>query len=340
MPGRHAHPGPAPRGPGWARIGPPEVSAPSATGRTVTGMSSPAPEPRGYDLTSFLRSVGSPSLERALMTELPERPECEGAVELLEDSIAQVTAAPMKVAAWLDGVQNAIIVTHREHRGIWLSWAAAGAVGAGAKFAGFRQRLVIMCSTVDREWLEERSPAERRPPFEELTASAPPDLERQAVQLLGRIRERLEVSLVEDLIEQGVGPLVVDGSLIGRTHHPELHGVVKTTRRRYLADESILYNLPAGYRSPLFKIAAGTDGVPVDRYSCYLRLHDARTAPWDFALIRLESFRPEALDPLAARALCERQGQGSGDHRYDRHLAAVAEAEDVLRAFRPAVFEL
>src|SRR4051812_43567786 len=116
----------------------------------MTSPSGPAspltPARRGYDLRTFLRAVGSPSLERALTTEPPDRPEVEGGVELLEDKIAKVTATPMEVAAYIDGVQNAIVVTHREHRGVYLSWAAAGAVAKGSRLSGIRQRLTIMCS--------------------------------------------------------------------------------------------------------------------------------------------------------------------------------------------------
>ena len=71
-----------------------------------------------------------------------------------------------------------------------------------------------------------------------------------------------------------------------------------------------------------------------------MRLHDANSQAWSFGMVRLEAFNPDLLDPLAARALNERQGPHSGDGRYDRHLVSVATCEKLLCARRPMVFDL
>jgi hypothetical protein len=131
---------------------------------------------------------------------------------------------------------------------------------------------------------------------------------------------------------------VVDGSLVARPIRDRVVGVVKTTNRRYLPDESVLWGLPAGWRSPRFKIPEGSQNVGAPRYSCYLRLHDASRQAWNFGLIRLETFDLDLLEPLCALALEERQPAGSLDRRYDRHLAGVRAVEDLLRARRPSIF--
>ena len=116
--------------------------------------------------------------------------------------------------------------------------------------------------------------------------------------------------------------------------------MVKSTRTKYYKDETVLYGMPQGWRSPMFRIPSGSDGCPVDRYSCYVRLHDARFHAWTHGLIRLKTFDPAQLDALAARALVERQSAQSGDCRWDRHRLSVATTEKVLRSRRPDVFDL
>ena len=83
-------------------------------------------------------------------------------------------------------------------------------------------------------------------------------------------------------------------------------------------------------RAQVDRISSGSDGCPVDRYSCCVRLRDARFHSWTHGLIRPETFDPAQLDALAARALVERQSVHSGDGRWDRHLHSVATTEKVL----------
>jgi hypothetical protein len=303
-------------------------------------MTAPATTGAGYDLRTFFRAVGNPLFGPGLTSDPVDRVDCAQEVEMLEETAqVRITAPPLDVQAFIDGVQSCLVVTHREHRPVFLTYQAAGAVGAGAVLLDLRERLTLVHSVADSEWVAEVNQAVGIP-TSELPDLSPPDVERSAYAQLGDWRERLERSLVEDLVDDGVGPLVVDGSLLARPFNTQLGGVVKNVvATRYLPDEAILYGLPEGWRSPIFRLPQGTNGSPYDRYSCYVRLHDARYHSWSHGLIRLEAFDPDVLGPLAARAMVERQFARSGDGRWDRHLVSVATAEKVLRARRPKVFD-
>lgn len=298
-------------------------------------MTSPASSP--HDLRAFFRSVGRFTGERALTSTPLERPEPDVPAELLDTENARIDTVPLPVSAFVDGIQASLVVTYRAHRPVYLSYAAAAAVGPGARALDVRERLVIVCSTLDREWVDSLSTTI---PVEELPLESPVEVERAAVQSLGGAREALERHLVEDLCTQVDDYLVVDGSLTGRPFERRLVGVVKSTNRKYLADESCLYRLAPGWRSPRFKIPAGSAGSQYDRYSCYLRMFDASQRAWNFALIRLEAYSPDVLESLAARCLRERQSPAGGDPRFDRHLASVRATEELLRSRRPGVFAL
>lgn len=288
-----------------------------------------------HDLREFFRAVGHFSGQRALLSTPAEREEPKTPAELLEDDVVEVSGAPLPIAAFVDGIQASLNVTYRSHRPVFLNYVAAGAVGAGARFLGMREKLTVLCSSLDTEWVQS---LQQTIPIEELAATSPLDVERGALATLAGDRESHERHLVEDLISQNVGTLCLDGSLLGRPPLNSLVGVVKSTNKKYLADESMLFRLPQGWRSPIFKIAENTAGVAPDRYSCYLRLTSAEGRAWNFGLIRLEAYTPDLLMPLAARALRERQGVASGDPRFDRHLSSIKACEDALRARRPPVF--
>lgn len=314
----------------------------------------PVPEVQSIDTAATVRPVdpldlrtlfhaigGHTSPQRALTASPAERPEPELPVELLEEKRARVTAKPMQPIGFVDGIQAALTVTWREHRPVYLTFVSAGCVGAGprrqAQLIAVKERLDLVGSHLDAEWLTQLPESA---PVVLLDATEPDQIERAALARLGADRETLERELVTDLVGNGTGTLVLDGSLAKRPVDARLLGVVKTVRTRWLQDESVLWGMPEGWRSPRFKIPAGTHGVEADRYSCYLRLFDAEHRGWDHGLVRLESYDPELLEPLAALAMAERQSKRSRDSRGDRHLASVRACEDVLRARRPVVFGL
>lgn len=255
---------------------------------------------------------------------------------LLDTDPASVSSVePLPVACFVDGIQSSRTVTHREHRPVHLVYVAAGALGAGGAVLGVHEELSLVVSASDQEWAEQLPGGV---PVVALDAQSPFELAAEAVEMLGGARDRLERSLVTELLEREVGTVVVDGSLLGRPTSPAVVGVAKTTATRYLADESVLLNLPEGWRSPRFIIPAGVGGGSFARASCYLRLTDARFRGWDYGLIRLESSDPEILDSFASRCLAERQPTGNADPRGDRHLSTIATIERVLRSRRPHLF--
>jgi len=290
-----------------------------------------------HDLRQLFRAVGRFSRQQALTSSPPDRQDIDGHVDLLDDECAPVDAAAATVAAWIDGIQASMVITHRAHRPVYLSYMAAGAVDGRREPVTTSDRLEIVCSHLDREWVDSLGSTV---PVDEHACEAPPDVERAALDTLGGGRAALEHQVTDRMCERApAGQLVVvDGAVGTRSDHAQIAGVVKTHSRRYLPDETVLYGLPTGWRSPRFKVPAGVAGGRTDRYSCYLRLHPADDQAWAYALIRLETHRLDLLEPLAARCLVERQPLGAADARVDRHLAPIRICEDFLRARRPQVY--
>jgi hypothetical protein len=289
------------------------------------------------DLRAFFRSVGQFRGDRALTSTPTERTNPDQPVVNIDAAPARIDVQALRVAGFVDGVQAAMTVTWREHRPVYFAYTAAGCVGEQGRLLVSREKLEIICSELDHDWIESLGhPID----VHRLDESQPDLIERAALASLAAQRDDHERNVIADLLTRMDLPVIVDGSLIARPVDNRICAVVKTTRRRWLADETVLWGLPEGWRSPRFVIPSGSQGVPVDRYSCYLRLFDASQRSWDYGLVRLETFDPSLLEPLAALALAERQSPGAGDPRADRHLAGVRTCEQVLRARRPAVFGL
>jgi hypothetical protein len=286
---------------------------------------------RGFDLRALFHAVGSTSITPALGAALPDRTTTSAEVELFDEASVPVSAEPLVAGGFVDGIQAAVRLTHRNHRPVYLMYVAAGAVAGWGRPVGVEERLMVVCAATDRYWVDTINVGL---PVMELDAASPPEIERAAARLLATTRDALERRLVDQLVADGVTPLVLDGSLIGRPPVAGLVGVVKSTHTRYLSDEAALWDLPQGWRSARFAVRERGD----ERFSCYVRLTGGGDQPWDFGLIRVESRDAEILDAVCALALAERQGPASRDARHDRHLATVRACEDYLRARRPPVF--
>lgn len=328
---------------------PPHLDAPAteaAPAAPAMRFTTPAPgqTPR-YDLMGLLQRTGRASNGGTL--QFPEeRTDSTTGVELIESEPVKISAAPAKVWAFLDGIQNQVLLTYRNHRPVVLAYAAAGAAGnpsgrtggGGAELVGLSERLALVCAQADLDWLTSVNTVTPPLPISPVPDGTPPEVTRVVLEQVARMRAACEIDLRNRLLAEAPLDhlLVLDGSLLGSETDTRLAAVVKTTATRYLNDESLLYGLPAGWRSPIFKLP--TSGGTAERYSAYVRLHSAAAHEWSFGLIRVESFYPEIIDALAARTMIERQGAASGDGRWDRHLVSVATCEKLLRARRPVVF--
>lgn len=285
-----------------------------------------------YDLRSFFQALGGVSGLRPGLSD-EERADSTADVVLLDQAPAQVTAAPLVVRGYVDGVQASSCVAYFDHRPVHLMYVGAACISPRLEAVAVRERLTVVASELDAARLE---PIRNGLPLELLALEDPMALERVVRAHVDQTRERCELEVIEAV--HGDLPVVVDGDLRSRGARAGLVGVAKTLRTRYLADESVLFGLPAGWRSPRFTIKAGA-GASADRHSCYLRILDAGSQAWSFGLVRLEAYDADLLDPLAALCMTQRQGSRSGDRRFDVHLAPVRACEELLRARRPAAFQ-
>lgn len=288
-----------------------------------------------YDLRSLFKAVGRFEAHRALDVSPLERQAAQAQVEVLDETTRELDGDALEVAGFVDGIQATLCVTHRHQRPVYLYYVASGAVGSETSVLGAREKVGLVCAENDVEWATTIASGV---PIETMGGGSPPELERRAHQIVSGARDAIERELISSLLRQGCGNLVVDGSLLGRDADARLFGVVKTTQSQWLDDESGLWGLRQGWRSPRFRIL-GT-GEAVDRYSCYVQLTDKSDGAWNNGLIRVEAYDLDSLDALGFRCLAERQSSSSKDPRRDRHLGSVLVVEEFLRARRPAIFEL
>jgi hypothetical protein len=281
-----------------------------------------------FDLRALFRAIGhTPPTTQALSND--HRAEASDTVTLIDPpACVAVDAEALAVAGFVDGIQSQLVVAWRAHRPVTLVFVAAAALTAPGSPTAHDEELFLLCSVADRDWVDEISSGVQ---VVEVASVHPPEVERAVGDVVGARRARIEHRLVRGLRSRSDRPVVVDGDLRAYAERDGLCGVVKSSATRYLDDETLLYGLPAGWRSPRFRIGA-------DRFSCYVRLAAAHAQPWHFGLVRLEASDPDLLDPLAARCLAERQPATTGDARWDRHLVTVRACEDYLRVRRPAVF--
>lgn len=296
-----------------------------------------APPDGGFDLRVVLRATGGRAWSSGA-SPAEVRTDAKVPVELLDEGPCPIGTEKLVVAGYADGVQAIRCVAWRARRPINLAYCAAGAVLDRSTVVGMTERLFLAASTADHDWVR-ALPGEL--PVLWVTTDAPPEVAGALHDAVAGLRAHLEDTLVEDLISAGTAnpdrPLVVDGDLRSFARHRHgaaVVGVVKTHRTRWLPDETQLWSLREGWRSPRFRIPAGA-GVGVERYSCYLRLRGGDDRPWSFGLIRLEATTLDQLDGLCATAFGLRQGPSAPDGRWDRQLSPVRAVEEWLATRRP-----
>ncbi len=286
-----------------------------------------------YDVKAFFRTVGGiPRYGTASDSDLlNERPFPDKPVEFLDvESKNLNNGQTLEFGGFVDGIQQNIRATYVEHRPVLLQHVAAACLTSNAKPLAVEEEMHIVCSEQEAAWLEA---ANTGIPLKIIEETEPAKIERKAHDMLAGRREHLERKVTQKALEDHTGVIVVDGGLLGRPVTDRLVGVVKTTKTRYLEDEAVLRELQEGWRSPRFKLP----GHGADRYTAYMRLTTAERRPWNFGLIRIETWDPNIIDSAGSGVLQYKRAPGT-DARWDRHISGVINVERYLRARRSPVF--
>ncbi|MDP2622519.1 MAG: hypothetical protein Q8Q29_01835 [Actinomycetota bacterium] len=180
------------------------------------------------------------------------------------------------------------------------------------------------------------------------TSSVDGDDPASLIQQFHAAMRKAEADLAEDLAGSGYF-VVADGPLYDYTASDKM-GYVKSHRRSYLPDGSIVGRLPKAHRTPLFAIGEGR----FRRYSWYVRLSDRADGHSWVGVVRCEA--SAALDRQSVVRIADRSAAvlplvGSEPHiepRAPQNLVPIAALERdlrhrlgdaglVLRALRSAV---
>jgi hypothetical protein len=173
------------------------------------------------------------------------------------------------------------------------------------------------------------------------------DMETMRNVVAGRSRNHM--STLEGAMIAGGGeePTIVDGPLYrvsGGLHADALvAGVIKTHHQRYLHDQGmrVLYDLPCGWRTPLFAMST----THLDVISWYLRLSGTPETMPSWGIVRVElparwfmaRARTEALAYVErlSRFLVAYRCRDSGYARASVSLHPIVRAEELLGALFP-----
>jgi hypothetical protein len=283
----------------------------------------------GVDLRALVRAVGRVGAAPSRST--TPRP----VVEIVDPDLAPIVGDPVPVVGYLDGCQASRILTYREHRPLVLWWAAAAVVAPGRplRCLGLAEAVALSCSYVDGAWAASLPGGV---PVEAVDAVAPWEVEAAIANVIDDRRRTFEIGLSAE-VAAGVGVVLVDGDLRAKPHRPDLVACAKTFDGVYLADESSVFSLAEGWRSPIMRLPAMRQSE-ADRYSAYVRLFDATHDWWGFGLVRIETRAPSLIDGVAA--LCVANRQPLGIDRRENQLASIAAVEAFLKSRRPPLFTM
>lgn len=283
------------------------------------------------DLKPFLQQMNA-SLRG--LPDLKERNEVPDPFEMLEADPVEITPQHVDNSVFIDGIQSAKVLSYENHRPVILSFTSAGGVSQALQPVDLIETLeVICCESKAEELLAGGCPvAVTTVP----DSDNPGDVDSAVQRIVGESRDKQEFLLAARLLRADPdGLIIADGHLARRPDDERMLGIVKTTNTNLIGDESGIWALREGWRSPTFRVPANFGGGTVDRYSAYVRLRSSRNRQWSHGLIRVETFTPEMIDTAAAIALANRQGVRTDDPRGDRHVIPVARVEKWLKARIP-----
>ena len=315
------HPDPAPpTGPGMDPDGPTDIWGPDDTGWLTQRQ-------EFVDIRAVTRALG-----RAGGPVAASGPTYRAA-KLLDLTVAQIPpqTTPLAVDGVVDGIQCSLVLRRREHRPITLFYVASGSC-SGTKLTAIAERLSVICSHRDQEWVASRTPGL---PITVLDEHHPSAVEVATIRVIDRARRAAERHIVETA--DPAGTLLVDGPVRHYNIPGTRVGVVKSLGEQLWIPASLLPTEFA-HRSPIFRIPAESR-TQADVHSCYLRIQPSTgNQPGNEGIIRLESTDPDLMDALCMYAVQHRQRPDSGDPRWAVHLSSVRATEDVLRVRSPWVF--
>ena len=162
-------------------------------------------------------------------------------------------------------------------------------------------------------------------------SSVPDDDPASLIRSFHDAMRRAEAALAEELAGSGYF-VVADGPLYDYTASDKM-GYIKSHRRSYLPDGSIVGRLPAGHRTPLFTIGEAR----FRRYSWYLRLTDRGDGHSWAGIVRCEAsaaLDKESVMRIADRSAAVLPSVGSEPHiepRAPQNLVPIAALERDLR---------
>lgn len=283
------------------------------------------------DLKPFLRGMHASLGDIPGLTDRKEVPE---PFEMLEADPVEIIPAAVDNSVFIDGIQSAKIISYQDHRPVILSFTSAGGISQSLKPVDLVETLeVVCCESNAEDILANGCPVA----VTTVADNENPGVVDSAVRgEINKSRDKQEFLLAARLLRaDNEGLVIADGHLAHRPEDKRMLGIVKTTNTNLIGDESDLWRLREGWRSPLFRVPADFGGGTADRYSAYVRLRSSRNRQWSHGLIRVETYDPEMIDVAAGIALANRQGVRTTDPRGDRHVTPVARVEKWLKSRIP-----
>lgn len=292
----------------------------------------PTPWPPPHTPVDLKAFVGHLAARSPVAT--PTRGQYRRITSQVESAARKVTAAPVPVIGFVDGIQRRCVVGRVEHRDVTLAYVSAGTAHRG-KLLTVTERLAAICSAADEERVRAAGPGM---PVAVLPALHPWSLASATDEYIDGTRRALELEALADAPTSAGAVVVVDGSLPPSCTRSDLVGVIKSATETDWLTDPALFPTTQGWRSPALLLPAGEVGKR-DRLSAYVRLRSATGQhAWTFSLVRVEVFADQGialLDAAAAMVISQRQPLGSGDPRAETHLNGFRHAEEQLRARAP-----
>jgi hypothetical protein len=281
-------------------------------------------------------------------------------VRVLEGTVIRAIRVPgdpeIAFAAFLDGVQRARIVSHRNGVPIFfgtvaaairvrinrrlITWKRVGPLVKHGLYMPFRYLPSMDTNSMDGIDIIDTAIPDEKGHF---PSRHPGALHAVAVAQISAAREALERQLAETWCATESAPLFIDGGISGSERvasAPCAVGVIKSHQTLYVKGDSLeeVMSLKYGERSSVFTVEHGRRAGVM---SWYLRVRDPKGRDALFGLVRVEAALTSSTvtGDLTARAnqisrwiLAEVAPLALPDTRWDKMMYGVRDCEEFLRA--------